>query len=547
MASVLVRIATLIPIAALATALATATTASAATPTPPHVDGIEDPRRVAHEETRAPSVLGTRRDSLIAREDRKRLARPIALPVFGRELRLSGRLTLDHEAQIERLLRFDLELAERADDYARGRRPVDDELDTDQRLELDLFYPFTDDIAIYLAAQAEWRHLVHSDYAQEQSRWTVSRREAWLYWGGLFDTPLAVQVGAQRYSDEREWWWDRDLDSVRLRWDAKRLHVSIGVGEQLLPRDLGRDRIDPEEEEVLRILGEAWWEYWPDHSIALRGLHQDDQSDDYHRLGALCVRPPPFPSPFYTSGCIDRSREDESDAELTWLGGELAGRVKPGALGLVRYWLDGAVVFGRESFYDFAGPDRARGTGRSVLLRNHHEVFGYGLDVGAYWELPLPLRPTLIAGWAFGSGRLGDFQERQRGFRQTGLQDDTDKFGGVATFNYYGELLDPELANLEVWTAGLGFRFLRASSLDLVYHRYAQDELAAYLRDANLRRRPYGRDRDLGDELDVVLGIEEWERFEIKAVFAVFWPGQAFGRGEDRESYLGSLRFRMNF
>ena len=109
------------------------------------------------------------------------------------------------------------------------------------------------------------------------------------------------------------------------------------------------------------------------------------------------------------------------------------------------------------------------------------------------------------------------------------------------------ELLDPELANLEVWTAGLGFRFLRASSLDLVYHRYAQDELAAYLRDANLRRRPYGRDRDLGDELDVVLGIEEWERFEIKAVFAVFWPGQAFGRGEDRESYLGSLRFRMNF
>ncbi|MEZ4291788.1 MAG: hypothetical protein R3E53_15120 [Myxococcota bacterium] len=324
MASVLVRIATLIPIAALATALATATTASAATPTPPHVDGIEDPRRVAHEETRAPSVLGTRRDSLIAREDRKRLARPIALPVFGRELRLSGRLTLDHEAQIERLLRFDLELAERADDYARGRRPVDDELDTDQRLELDLFYPFTDDIAIYLAAQAEWRHLVHSDYAQEQSRWTVSRREAWLYWGGLFDTPLAVQVGAQRYSDEREWWWDRDLDSVRLRWDAKRLHVSIGVGEQLLPRDLGRDRIDPEEEEVLRILGEAWWEYWPDHSIALRGLHQDDQSDDYHRLGALCVRPPPSPVPSTPRGCIDRSREDESDAELTWLGGELA-------------------------------------------------------------------------------------------------------------------------------------------------------------------------------------------------------------------------------
>ena len=172
-------------------------------------------------------------------------------------------------------------------------------------------------------------------------------------------------------------------------------------------------------------------------------------------------------------------------------------------------------------------------------------VRGHAVDVGLQYTLDVPWRPAVAVGYALGSGRADT--ATSIGYRQSGFQDNTGKLGGVTSVRYYGELLDPELANLEVWTAGLGFRFLRASSLDLVYHRYAQDELAAYLRDANLRRRPYGRDRDLGDELDVVLGIEEWERFEIKAVFAVFWPGQAFGRGEDRESYLGSLRFRMNF
>ena len=49
-------------------------------------------------------------------------------------------------------------------------------------------------------------------------------------------------------------------------------------------------------------------------------------------------------------------------------------------------------------------------------------------------------------GWAWGSGD----QEPQSGnngtFRQTGFQDNNDKWSGVTSFRYYGELVDPELS-----------------------------------------------------------------------------------------------------
>ena len=61
-------------------------------------------------------------------------------------------------------------------------------------------------------------------------------------------------------------------------------------------------------------------------------------------------------------------------------------------------------------------------------------------------------------------------------FRQTGIQDNNDKFGGVTSFKYYGELLEPELSNLHILTAGIGRRFGRRMSLDLIYHNYRQDE-----------------------------------------------------------------------
>ena len=47
-----------------------------------------------------------------------------------------------------------------------------------------------------------------------------------------------------------------------------------------------------------------------------------------------------------------------------------------------------------------------------------------------------------------------------------GLQENEADFGGAASFKDYGEVLDPELSNLAIFTVGLGLRPSEKFSLD---------------------------------------------------------------------------------
>ncbi len=115
----------------------------------------------------------------------------------------------------------------------------------------------------------------------------------------------------------------------------------------------------------------------------------------------------------------------------------------------------------------------------------------------------------------------------------------------------------------------LGFRFLKKSSVELIYHSYQQVEAAKFLRDATVRRQPAGSKRGIGHELDLVIGLEEWEHIEIELIAAGFRAGPAYGAHCDGEpvfflplqckpvdqvsasdgdwSYQGQVKFKLNF
>ena len=261
----------------------------------------------------------------------------------------------------------------------------------------------------------------------------------------------------------------------------------------------------------------------------------------------MCVPPDLLPpavpddDPFFRSGCVDF--EDESDEDLTWFGVSASGRWKHRRAGHIYYWLDAAGVTGKETFTNYSGETGSR----SVSSRERHKVEGFGLDVGGTWEFPFFGRPTISVGYAYGSGRSGDVEERDRGFRQTGLQDNSDKFRGVASFRYYGHIVDPELSNLHIVTVGAGLRFLKKSSIDVVYHHYRQDEATPFLRDARLKRDPDGRHRHIGDAWDLILGIEDFQPLEIKFVASIFRAGEALQPLDGDLAYLLTLRLRLNF
>ncbi|MFK7856663.1 MAG: alginate export family protein [Granulosicoccus sp.] len=152
------------------------------------------------------------------------------------------------------------------------------------------------------------------------------------------------------------------------------------------------------------------------------------------------------------------------------------------------------------------------------------KISGQGLDIGISYDLNWTLKPYLTFAYALGQGS-GD---EDTDFRQSGLQRNTTKFGGVAKFKYYGEVLDPELSNLHILTAGIGFRPIPRASIDLIYHRYHQDHPLDELRNTDFDTDPNGVDEDIGDALDIIIGLENGRNMEAEFTLGYFRPGEAF-------------------
>lgn len=168
------------------------------------------------------------------------------------------------------------------------------------------------------------------------------------------------------------------------------------------------------------------------------------------------------------------------------------------------------------------------------------DLGGWAVDIGTSWQFHDHF--AVSGGYAVGSGDKPD-SEKDETFRQTGLQDNNGKFSGVTSFRYYGEVVEPELANLEVLTFGLAWLPHRRVSLDLVGHRYRQHRLSRRWVDSQIDMNPSGQSTDLGWELDLVLGWRTNPKWDLEVITGWFEPGDAFPRA-DTEAIFGKVQFR---
>jgi hypothetical protein len=106
--------------------------------------------------------------------------------------------------------------------------------------------------------------------------------------------------------------------------------------------------------------------------------------------------------------------------------------------------------------------------------------------------------------------------------------------------------MDPELSNMSIWYGGVGIRPTKKSSIDLVYHDYRQVEASDDIRDSDLDTDPNGMDKDLGREVDLVIGYQEIKNLNTELIVAYFWPGDAFSDDADDALFAG-LQMRYNF
>ena len=194
-------------------------------------------------------------------------------------------------------------------------------------------------------------------------------------------------------------------------------------------------------------------------------------------------------------------------------------------------WLEGHSVWAELAFVD----GEAGGA----------SVDGFGFDVGTTWSPSVQSPWYFIGGFASGSGD-DDLSDGEDGtFRQTGLNDNNARFGGVTSFRYYGEAFDPHLSNLSILTLGVGRRFGEKVSLDVVYHQYRQDVALDSLGESDIDADPNGLSRELGDEVDVVFGARGMggRDIDLEFVLGAFFPGSAFDL--DEPSWLAQFQLRF--
>ncbi len=460
----------------------------------------------------APILAANPRD-IVRRDDENRPDKQQTVRIYGEEITIGGEIESSWDFRADRELEHGEE---------------DEEYDASHKLEIEAVYPVNPNLILFGEVKVGWDWLFRApDGGSDHHRLFVERGETWLYWADILDTPLALQVGRQNFKDKREFWWDADLDAVRLHWNSEPFRIELAVAQELARVRGHDDRIDPAEDKVRRILGYARWDWAERKTTELFFLRHDDRSSE-GALGSL----------------VSTSREDEIDAKLTWLGLRNRGRLKRDPFGRFYYWLDLAGVWGDEKRFDY---DRIAGSPGVRILDEVDEidVRGFAVDGGVTLDPGSKGGVTWTLGWAYGSGDDGEGTDRS--FRQTGLQDNNGRFRGVDRFRLYGELLRPELSNLHVGTVGVGYPLFRDSSVELLYHYYRQDHAADFLRDSELRISPNGRGKTIGQGWDLVIGLEEWTHWEIEIVGSLFRAGTAFGHRSGRWSQFLGLEFDYNF
>jgi len=302
-----------------------------------------------------------------------------------------------------------------------------------------------------------------------------------------------LAIGRQKFNEQREWHYNKkNLDALRVLLDLAPWTIEASVSRDLFDRS--RNTADQNRTNMILLARRTWGD-----ALVL----------EVHVI----------------------SREDRTTMEDSprILGVRLLG--EPGRY--VDYWIDLARETGRRGLFDAP-------TGLTIV----RDVRAEALDVGWTYRPRVWLDPSFSVGYAQGSGARDvdlpvDLVERaaalqalsggvDRTFRQSGLQRNRDKFNGVVSFRYYGEVLDPELTNLRIWTVGLGLRPWRKLSIDLLYHGYRQDRAAADLRGSDLDMDPDGSSPDLGRAFDVAVGYEPTSAFELRMTGGLFIPGSAF-------------------
>lgn len=407
-------------------------------------------------------------------------------------------------------------------DYDLELDAKDDVFSYEPNATLEVFWLTSEDTAIFASMRASFESTIYSEDGNGDTAFDLAIRNLWLLSTNIADTPFAIQVGRQRMQDDREWWWDEHLDAARIHYFGSSINAFVGVGMLNDPISTSsQNRIDPEDRNLLNIFGKVDWKWAKRQHIELFSLHQNDKSKRYS-AGEI----------------IRRGSDDDQDAQLTWVGVRASGCIKKS----VCYWGDAAHMRGSEVKYDLDGFDR---NNRIVDDAARRKLRGSAYDVGLTVKLPLSFKPHLTISQAKGSGDRPRTPGKDGAFRQSGLHGNEGKFQGNNRFRYYGEVLRPNLSNIEINTLAVGIPFKKHGWVETLWHQYRQDYADNRISGSRINENPNGNNKKLGEEVDIIISYRPASPWELELTAGAFRAGSAFEGDAGRWAKL--MRFRVDY
>lgn len=335
------------------------------------------------------------------------------------------------------------------------------------------------------------RYTVASDQSLQASDLSAQIIELHLLARDIGGKGFALVIGRQDFDEPREWLFDEYLDAIRGYY----------YGTAPFIFELAYiDAVEPMKDKSATwtdIFAQAKWL-----------ISKDAQASIYY---------------------LARKDTDIRNREPIWYGLRYSGRLTP----RFQPWLDVALMKGND-----------KGETLSAW------AFDFGTTITAYELLS---QPSLTLAYAIGSGDDTGADNIDHSFRQTGYQDDVDKFGGATSVPYYGSVLAPELSNLEITTVGLSVRPYRDASVELLYHGYKQHYPDNDLKGSDLIEPPdataipLGFSNDIGSAFDIIIALPTiWEPARLAWTFGWFSPGEAYGPNQTT-ARLSKLNLTVGF
>lgn len=307
--------------------------------------------------------------------------------------------------------------------------------------------------------------------------------ENFLFYRGLFDLPVDVQVGRQDFDEYREWIYDADLDAVRFFVRLPPVNLEFSVSEVLF--DSGRM-----DENVVNYIAYG--------SCDVTTRHQ----------AALYV--------------VDRRDRDNSD-ELLSIGARARGE----PVDALHYWAEWAIARGMDE------PERIHGygldLGATLVLPGEFEpsvTVGYAYGSGD--DSP-------------GSGVDRTF--RQTGLQDNnGRWNSVTSFKYYGEL-FEPELRNLQILSAG---AGVRPTQRTSVDLVGHYYTQAETAVMQLRPISNLRQNTGGESPRLGWETDLIVGFREFLGFRVELVLGWFHPSSAFERSQN-DAYLVQFQVDYRF